>query len=55
MLVFFIMEKQSSTKRFQTLGGEVASRMACSSIISMHKLATIALTGLPMAHPWIYL
>ena len=51
----FVMAKLSSTKRFQVLGGVVAEWIACSSITSMHKFATMALTGLPVAYPWICL
>ena len=48
---FFIMAKLSSTNRFKVIGGVVADCIACSSITYIHKFATIALTGLPIAHP----
>ena len=47
--------KLSSTLRFQIFGGTGVVLIVCSSISSMHKLATTGLTGLPMVQPWICL
>ena len=52
---FLIITKLSSTYRFQTLGGTDEVLIAKSSITSTQRLATMGLTGLPIAQPWIRL
>ena len=49
---FVMIQKLSSTYRFQILGGRDELLIADSSISSMQRLATTGLTGLPIAQPW---
>ena len=48
---FVMIQKLSSTYRFQILGGRNELLIADSSISSMQRLATTRLTGLPIAQP----